>query len=192
MPPAGRRLPERNVFSFEGRLLAPPELVLDASFVVGSLVTTQPMHEGCRMFLNAIGDSGSVVYFNTLLDVELWGAAYAIKLREHHGGHWRRRRQDRRSLRPATIFRETLDDAWRTALGALDAVVVDVGEVVEKVPEFMSYGLGSSDAVHAATAAYVNVLPFVTLDYHFSLVPQTRLELYVPQGRVNACRKRRR
>ena len=69
-------------------------------------------------------------------------------------------------------------------------MVVDLGEVVERVPEFMSYGLGSSDAVHAATAAYVDVLPFVTLDY-FSLVPQTRLELYVPQGRVSACRKRR-
>jgi predicted nucleic acid-binding protein len=192
MPSAGRRLAERNVLSFEGRLLAPPELVLDASFVVGSLVTTQPMHEACRTFLNAIGDSGSVVYFNTLLDVELWGAAYAIKLRDRHGGQWRRRRHDRRSLRPATIFRDTLDDAWRTALAALSAVVVDIGEVVERVPEFMSYGLGSSDAVHAATAAYVNVLPFVTLDYHFSLVPERQLELYVPQGRVSACRKRRR
>jgi hypothetical protein len=89
------------------------------------------------------------------------------------------------------MFRDTLDDAWRTALGALSAVVVDVGEVVEGVPEFMSYGLGSSDALHAATAAYVDVLPFVTLDYHFSLVPQSRLELYVPQNRVSACRKRR-
>ena len=72
-------------------------------------------------------------------------------------------------------------NAIRRALGTLSTVVVDVGEVVEGVPEFMSYGLGSSDAVHAATAAYVDVLPFVTFDYHFSLVPQSRLELYVPR-----------
>jgi|GEM_PF-5543549 len=143
------------------------------------------------MFLDAIGDSGSAVYFNTLLVVELWEAAYVIKLRERHGGQWRRQRHDRRSLRPANALRDQLHQAWRSALDALDVVVVDVGEVVERVPEFMSYGLGSSDAVHAATAAYVDVLPLVTLDYHFSLVPQTRLELYVPQGRVSACRKRR-
>ena len=77
MPPVGRRTAERNVFSFEGRLLAPPELVLDTSFVVDALVATQPRHAVCRAFLDAIRDSGSVVYFNTLLVVELWEAAYA-------------------------------------------------------------------------------------------------------------------
>src|SRR5919197_377173 len=141
MPPIGRRPAERNVFSFEGRLLAPPKLVLDTSFVVDALVTTQPRHEACRMFLNAIGDSGSVVYFNTLLVVELWEAAYAIKLRGRHGGQWRRYRHDRRSLRPAKVLRDALHDAWRTALAGLSTVVVDVGEVVEAVPAFMSYGL---------------------------------------------------
>jgi predicted nucleic acid-binding protein len=192
MPPVGRRVAERSVFPFEGRLLAPPELVLDTSFVVDALAVTQPRHDACRAFLDAMRDSGSVVYFNTLLVVELWEAAYAIKLRKRHGRQWRRHRHDRRSLRPAKAFRDTLHDAWRTALQTLSVVAVDVGEVVERAPEFMGYGLGSSDAVHVATAAYVDVLPFVTLDYHFSLVPQSRLELYVPQGRVSVCRRRRR
>ena len=71
------------------------------------------------MFLNAIGDSGSAVYFNTLLVVELWEAAYAIKLRERHGGQWRRQRHDRRSLQPAKALRHQLHDAWGTALDAL-------------------------------------------------------------------------
>jgi predicted nucleic acid-binding protein len=191
MPPVGRRQAERNVFSFEGRLLSPPELVIDTSFVVDALVAAQPRHDACRAFLDAIRDSGSVVYFNRLLVVELWEAAYTIKLRERHGGRWRGHRHDRRSLRPAKTLRDTLHDAWRAALQGLNIVVVDLGEVVERVPEFMSYGLGSSDAVHAATAAYVDVQPFVTLDYHFSLVPERQLELYVPQKRVSACRKRR-
>jgi hypothetical protein len=86
MPPVGRRAAERNVFSFEGRLLAPPELVIDTSFVVDALITTQPRHDACRAFLDAIRDSGSVVYFNMLLVAELWEAAYAIKLRRRHGG----------------------------------------------------------------------------------------------------------
>jgi hypothetical protein len=72
MPPLGRRAPERNVFSFEGRLLAPPELVIDTSFVVDALVTRQPRHDACRAFLDTIRDSGSVVYFNMLLVAELW------------------------------------------------------------------------------------------------------------------------
>jgi predicted nucleic acid-binding protein len=191
MPPVGRRPAERNVFSFEGRLLAPPELVLDTTFVVDALAITQPRHDACRAFLDAIRDSGSVVYFNTLLVVELWEAAYAIKLRRRHGGQWRRHRHDRRSLRPAKALRDTLHDAWRTALQTLSVVAVDFGEVVDGTPEFMGYGLSSSDAVHAATAAYVDVRSFVTLDYHFSLVPARQLELYVPQSRVGACRKRR-
>ena len=111
MPPVGRRPAERNVFSFEGKLLAPPELVIDTSFVVDALITTQPRHDACRAFLDAIRDSGSVVYFNMLLVAELWEAAYAIKLRRRHGGQWRRHRQDRRSLRPARAFRDTLHDA---------------------------------------------------------------------------------
>jgi predicted nucleic acid-binding protein len=191
MPPVGRRAAERNVFSFEGRLLAPPELVVDTSFVVDALSTTQSRHGACRAFLDTIRDSGSIVCFNTLLVVELWEAAYAIKLRRRHGGQWRRHRHDRRSLRPAGALRDTLDDAWRAALQGLSTVVVDLGEVVEGAPEFMSYGLGSYDAVHVATAAYVDVQPLVTLDYHFSLVPERQLELYVPQGRVSVCRKRR-
>jgi len=44
-------------------------------------------------------DSGSVVYFNTLLVIELWEAAYAIKLRGRHGGQWRRHRRRRSSGR---------------------------------------------------------------------------------------------
>lgn len=84
MPPTGRRVAERNVFSFEGRLLAPPELVIDTSFVVDALVTKQPRHDACRAFLDTIRDSGSLVYFNTppspVLSLELY--SHAMPLRE--------------------------------------------------------------------------------------------------------------
>ena len=69
---------------------------------------------------------------------------------------------------------------------------IEVSEVQEWVPGMMGYGLNSFDAVHAATAVYTGVRPFVTLDYHFSLVSEVELELYVPSNRVKACRDRRR
>lgn len=191
MPQIGRPPAERNVYSFEGMLLAPSELVLETSFVVEALVTTQPRHQACRMFLSAIADTGGTVYFSNLLIAELWEAAYAIALRELHGGRWRSHRHDGRSLRPATRLRARMEEAWNTALEALNAVVIEVGEVQSGVPQFMARGLNSFDAVHAATAAYVDVRPFVTLDYHFSLVPEDELVLYVSQHRVRACRQRR-
>lgn len=171
--------------------MAPSEVVLDASFVVDALLGSQPRHDACRAFLDAIAASGSVAYFNVLLVAELWEAAYTIKLRELHGRRWRTHREDGRSLRAAGRARDGLNAAWSAALEALNAVSVDVGEILTEVPAFMRYGLSSSDAIHAATAAYVDVRAFVTLDYHFSLVPPRLLDLYVPQSRVSACRTRR-
>jgi predicted nucleic acid-binding protein len=59
------------VHSFEGRLFAPPEVVVETSFIVDALVATQPRHEPCRVFLNAIADTGTIVYFTTLVVAEL-------------------------------------------------------------------------------------------------------------------------
>lgn len=191
MPPLGRPPAERSVFSFEGRLLSPPELVLDTSFVVDALVTTQARHQACQIFLGAIADTGATVYFNRLLEVELWEAAYAIALRAQHGGRWRKHRHDGRSRRPATRLRTRMAEAWSTARDALDTVVIELNEVAAAVPTVMRRGLSASDAVHAATAMYVDVRPLVTLDYHFSLLSERDLELYVPENRVRACRQRR-
>jgi predicted nucleic acid-binding protein len=192
MPPVGRPPAERSVHTFEGVLLAPHELVLDTSFVVDALVRTQPRHAACSTFLAAIADTGGIVYYNSLLEVELWEAAYATTLRALHGGRWRDRRTDGRCRRPARRLRNRMEDAWNTALDALNAVRIEVSEVASVVPQMMGYGLGSSDAVHAATARYADVLPFVTLDFHFTHVPQRLLDLYVPEDRVRACRRSRR
>jgi predicted nucleic acid-binding protein len=192
VPQGGRPPVDRNVYSFEGTFVAPPEVVLDTSFVVDALVTTQSRHQACRLFLDIIAATGSTVYFNNLLVVELWEAAYAIKLRELHGGAWRRHRHDGRTRRPAKQLRLKMSEAWSTALEALDTVVIELGEVSSAAPLFMLYGLSATDAVHAATAAYVDVRPFLTLDHHFSHVPGHVLELWVPQNRVRPCREARR
>src|SRR5437588_9558201 len=166
-------------------LLPPRELVLDTSFVVDALIPSQARHVECRMFLGYMAAAESTVFFNRLLEAELWEAAYKIALKELHP---KRRagdvRQDRRTLRRAKTLREEVDAAWRQVLTALDWAAIDLAEVERWLPRMMAYGLTSFDAVHAATAAaYVAVRPFVTLDYHFSFVPEGELELYVPTNR---------
>lgn len=132
------------------------------------------------------------MFFNRLLEAELWEAAYQIALRELHPGKRASDvRHDGRTRRRGKRLRSQVEEAWDTVLNALDWVDTELVEVGPWVGEMMGYGLSSYDAVHAATAAYVDVRPFVTLDYHFSCVPQRYLELYVPTNRVAPCRKRR-
>jgi len=76
-------------------------------------------------------------------------------------------------------------------LSGLDWVAIELSEVQGWLPRMMAYGLTSFDAVHAASSAYAGVRALVTLDYHFSFVPERRLELYVPSNRAQVCRRRR-
>jgi predicted nucleic acid-binding protein len=192
MPPLGRPPAERNVYSFEGRLLPPDELVLETSFVVDALIPSQSRHSECQAFLAHMADIQSRVFFNRFLEPELWEAAYKIALRERHpGSRAADVREDRRTLRRARTLQLEVANAWRDVLTALDWVVVELAEVESWLPRMMAYGLSSYDAIHAATAAYADVRPFVTLDYHFALVPQSSLQLWVPANRVRPCRQRR-
>jgi predicted nucleic acid-binding protein len=173
-------------------VVPPPELVLETSFVVDALIPTQLRHPECWSFLGSIANAESKVYFNHLLAPELWEAAYKITLKERHPKKRATEvRRDRRTLRRATARRDEIESAWREVLAALDWAGVELSEVQEWLPRMMAHGLTSFDAVHAATSTYTGVRPLVTLDYHFSFVPQRLLELYVPSNRVRPCRDRR-
>jgi len=173
-------------------VVPPAQLVLDTSFVVEALIATQPRHLECHAFLAYVTQAGSRVHFNRLLELELWEATYRFALKELRFGRGTRNvRHEPRALRRAKAVREEVETAWREVLALIDSVTVDLGEVVAWVPQLMTCGVSSYDAVHAATAIYVGVRPLVTLDYHFSLVPEATLELLVPRNRVRACRDRR-
>ena len=166
MPPARRAGAARNVYSFEGTLVPPDQLVLETSFVVDALIPSQARHAECEGFLENIGRARSKVFVNRFLELELWEAAYRIALREHHP---RKRPRDARSsravLRRANALRDEVDTAWHDVLSMLDWVVaVNLAEVQERVPSLMRHGLTSYDAVHAATAECADVRAFVTLD----------------------------
>ena len=154
---------------------------------------SQARHAECEGFLENIGRARSKVFVNRFLELELWEATYRIALRERHP---KKRPRDARShralLRRAKALRDEVDTAWHDVLSALEwVVVVDLAEVQERVPSLMRHGLTSYDAVHAATAEYVDVRSLVTLDYHFAAVPENDLQLWVSASRVRSCRERR-
>jgi predicted nucleic acid-binding protein len=192
VPPARRAGVARNVYSFEGTLVPPDRLVLDTSFVVDALISSQARHAECEGFLDNIVRARSKVIVNRFLELELWEATYRIALRElHPKKRTRNVRADQRALQRASALREQVEAAWHKALSAFDRVVVGLAEVQQRVPDLMGYSLTSYDAVHAATAGYADVRPFVTLDYHFAALPETELQLWVPSSRVRPCRERR-
>lgn len=192
MPPARRAGVARNVYSFEGTLVPPDQLVLETSFVVDALISSQARHAECEGFLDNIVRARSKVVVNRFLELELWEATYRIALRElHPKKRSRDARADHHALRRARALREEVEAAWRKVLSAFDRVVVELAEVQQRVPSLMGYGLTSYDAVHAATAGHANVWAFVTLDYHFAALPEADLQLWVPSSRVRPCRERR-
>lgn len=54
------------------------------------------------------------------------------------------------------------------------------------------FGLGSYDAVHAATALYSQVPAILTVDTGFAVMPQSSLTIYTNATRLARCRAMRR
>jgi predicted nucleic acid-binding protein len=170
-------------------LQVPAEIGLDTSFVVHALLPAEPHHVSAVGFLDQLAKSGSSLVFNRLLELELREVVFRAPLIERFGREWRRRRHDGRSLRRASrLIRETMN-AWQELLSAFDHLMVEPGEVFERIDEYMdSFGLASYDAIHAATVEYAGTGALAATDVGFASVPSSRLLLYVNQSRVAPCR----
>lgn len=193
MPP-GRPALARNVFSYEDSALAlPSEVVLDTSFVVNVLITTEPLHAVSQTFMLALVENEATVYYNRLLELELAEIAFKVAVREQHGpGSWPKLRTDGRVRRRAGRLTQQLLDSWQDLLDTVPHLRIELEEVGDLVVDTMtSSGLASYDAAHAATAAFVGADGLVTNDAGFGQVEESTLALYVDASRVRSCRRRR-
>lgn len=188
----GRPPAHRGVFSFEDLLAPVPEAaVIDTSFLIEALSPAQPLHAPAQAYLERLAAAGrTLLVFNRLLELELAETAYLIALKERHKKDFKRFRHDGRARRRANRLLQGTLDAWADLLTVFDHATYDVGEVGHRVPELMTrYGLGSYDAVHAATALEAGVLAMITTDTGFANLPQTQLTIYTNAGRVPDCRR---
>jgi predicted nucleic acid-binding protein len=188
---AGRPPLSRSIYSFEDSAIAcPRELVLDTSFVIHALVASEPLHQAARGYIARLIESGTTVYFNRLLELELAEVVFRLALVERFGrANVAKYQQDGRARRRAGRLLANANNAWQYTLSLLPYVRVEVDEVSDDVPGIMRrYGLRSYDAVHVATALYAQVPAMLTLDTGFASMPQTSLSIYTNASRVTACR----
>lgn len=194
--PAGRGRPplQRNVYSFEEPdLPMPSEVVLDTSFVIKALITTEVHHAACQDFMVRLAEADTTVFYNRLLELEFVETAFKLAVKERHGPKgWPGKRKDGRVRRRAGRLTQELLESWNELLESLPHLCIELEEVSAAVPALMAEcGLASMDAAHAATAEYVDAQGLVTTDAGFGDVPAERLRLYVDASRVRSARQRR-
>jgi len=179
------------VLSFEaGDWSAPEAILLDTSVVVEALLPSEANHRACAALFRRIAESECTVIFNELLETELCEAVFRLALKERHGRNWRAARYDGRVRRRAGRLLNDGMGAWRELLDPLSWVSFGLGEVNSEVPELMrGHGLGSYDAVHAATLMAAGLTHIATLDHGFTMLPQNRATIHTTSARVATMRR---
>jgi predicted nucleic acid-binding protein len=76
-------------------------------------------------------------------------------------------------------------------LGNFSWGVVELHDVTDDVPALMQRGLGSYDAVHAATAMSLGIEHIVTTDSGFGLVKESDLTIVTHNSLLGATRRHR-
>lgn len=180
----------RAVYSFEaGDTALPEELLVDTSFVVEALITSQPLHAACVKFLIRLAEEEVPIRFSAMLELELAEAAFQLALKEKHPKDWKRYRHDGRARPRGARLMSGVQQAWEAVLEYFDFERVEISGVSADVPRLMrAYGLASYDAVHAATALRANPVGIVTTDVGFASLPSTTA-IFTDAGRVTRCRQ---
>lgn len=182
------------MYSYENpTLVIPNELVLDTSFVVDALITTEPRHAAARQFMLRLVTEQTTVFYNRLLELEFAEVAFKIACIESPmPGSWKAKRNDGRVRRRAGRLTDALMREWNDLLTTVPHLLIELHEVAADVPRFMTqYGLASYDAAHAATATYVGAGGIVTNDRGFGHVAETALTIFTEATGVRTCRQHR-
>jgi predicted nucleic acid-binding protein len=159
---------------------------------VDAMLTGQPRHQAAYLYLAELAVNGTNIYFNRLLELELAEAAYKIAIREQFGSKRARdMRKDGRALRRANRLANNLSTAWTDVLTNFAWGVVELQDVSDKVQPLMRRGLGSYDAVHAATAMSLGVKHLVTTDNGFGMVRESDLTIVTHSSLLGATRRHR-
>lgn len=190
MAPRGRPPLPRAVRSFEQAGWGPGDpILLDTTVVVDALLSAEADHAACVALFEALATSEPLVIYNELLETELCETLFKLALKERHGSKWAKARYDGRVRRRAGRLLDSGMESWRELLETLKWARVHVSEVNHRVPSLMrTYGLGSYDAVHAATLLEFGIGNIATLDRGFTAIPQSRLTIHTADSMLSTMR----
>jgi len=173
---------------------APDAVVLDTSAIVEFLLPSQRAHHHWRSFFEVCTEHGTLLVFNRLVETELFDALFNIALQERwgkHAAHGPKRYDGRVRARAARLL-DAYRERWSEVLQASDTAAIEIGEVLDRVPQLMRrYGLRSHDAVHAATAIHTQTPLIATTDTGFASLPEKTLKIVSDPHRVPHMRRRR-
>lgn len=186
----GRKPSVRGVYPVEDLLIPPDDLLVDTCFVYSALGKLETHYEACREFLARATEHGTTLYFSELLEVELHEVAWKVALKERWNKDWRRKRVDGRARRRAGRLSSGIMRGWNDLLRSFGHIRVEVSEVRDQYPAVMRrWGVASNDAIHVATAMYVDVPNIATHDTGLANVAQKDAQLYAPKACVKKMRE---
>ena len=167
-------------------------IAIDTSFVVRALHPLEANHEECVEFLHRIAAAEATLVFNELLNFELIETAYKLAVMERHGRKaWPSKRGDGRVRRRATRLAQELMESWDGVLSVSSYVDVPLADVSDSLITYMSMGLSSYDAAHAASATLLGADALATTDRGFSRIPESQLSVVTTSDRAAGYRRNR-
>lgn len=161
----------------------PLRVLVDTSFIVESMVESNPRHRESRELLALLSERGASIVFSELVDLEVPQAmSYIAALdvgRDRRAGLLDARvRRRSRSLTARTRRR------WAEYLASIDWFRADLTAILDEVPAIMfTTGLRSYDAAMAATAIAHRCDAIATFDVDFGRLHEVDVPLLLTDAR---------
>jgi len=175
-----------GVFAIEQVSTMPTSIVLDQSFVVGALESSAPGHDAAAGFLERMVHSGTTMFFNDLLELQLQDAAFDLAQREVHAAGMRSKDQ-------VSILARALLGRWQKLIESSEAVYVELPPLLEDSMYYQErFGLPAADSLHAAMVMASDADGIATIDQAFGAVDPSLLPVFTPAQFVRGTRARRR
>jgi len=178
------REPARGVCAIGDPIPSGPLRVLvDTSFIVESMVESNPRHRESRELLTLLSERGASIVFSELVDLEVPQAmSYIAAL-----GAVRDRRAgllDARVRRRSRALTARTRRRWAEYLASIDWLRADLTTILDEVPAIMfSTGLRSYDAAMAATAIAHRCDAIATFDADFGRLHEVDVPLLPTDAR---------
>jgi len=180
---------ESAVHTFGSGAELPRSLALDITFVASCLIVEDLDHAACSAYLRRLTDSGTVLFFTDLTELQLHDVARALRSGKSIDEPATARSAPRGRLELVPPAPEDLFDRWRTLLASTEAMYCELPEVIEGMWSIMTEH--DVDAARAASVSLVHATQadgLLTTDEAYGRFDSTALSLFVPDRRAGAFR----
>lgn len=156
------------------KMVVPPSVYLDTSFVVATMMRGTVHHEVTTAFYDELIAQGSTIYFSTLLRAELLQSFVAIgnnprsltqaTRRLYRLQHWGRDEAVRQTWLNTGLQQF---ESFLNQFTAVNEIILDAETIASSTEVMARFQLKSYDAIHVASAVVAGVRDIATVDIDF-------------------------